>query len=74
MSSSRSSRLLSTGRRAVLVLVLAGLIVGGSARSASAHALYEKSQPATGAQLETPGQLQVWFTEAVEPVPGGQLA
>src|SRR5687768_2065664 len=47
--------------------LLAVLLVGGSARPALAHALYEKSQPATGSQLETPGQIQVWFTEPVEP-------
>src|SRR5439155_4796079 len=32
-----------------------------------AHALYDKSQPASGGQLDSPGQLQVSFTEAVEP-------
>lgn len=60
-------RLSTVGGRVLLVLVLAVLLAGGSARPASAHALYERSQPATGGQLDTPGQIQVWFTEAVEP-------
>ncbi|MCC7370029.1 MAG: copper resistance protein CopC [Chloroflexi bacterium] len=54
----------------VLVAVCAVLLLLGSgvgARPASAHALYERSQPATGGRLETPGQIQVWFTEPVEP-------
>src|SRR5688572_30689526 len=57
---------LTFAARAVFGVVLATLLLGGSTRPAQAHALYEKSQPATGAQLETPGQIQVWFTEAVE--------
>jgi copper transport protein len=43
------------------------LLLGAMPRTASAHALYERSQPASGARLEAPGQIQVWFTEAVEP-------
>jgi methionine-rich copper-binding protein CopC len=53
--------------RALLIVALAAVLLGTTARPASAHALYEKSQPATGGQLETPGQIQVSFTEDVEP-------
>ncbi len=53
--------------RVLGALLLAALVLGGTPRAASAHALYERSQPASGAQLEAPGQIQVWFTEAVEP-------
>src|SRR5688500_10617504 len=53
--------------RALAVLLCAALLLGGTIRPALAHALYEKSQPATGSQLEAPGQIQVWFTEDVEP-------
>ena len=52
---------------ALAATLLAAMLLGGAARPALAHALYEKSQPATGSQLETPGQIQVWFTEDVEP-------
>src|SRR5687767_11392703 len=68
MRSSLSPRRLPTvGKQVLLVLALAVLLLGSTARPASAHALYEKSQPATGGRLDTPGQIQVWFTEAVEP-------
>ena len=53
--------------RVVVVLAILTLLLGASPRIASAHALYEKSQPASGAQLETPGQIQVLFTEPIEP-------
>jgi copper transport protein len=53
--------------RVLAGLLLVSVAIAGSPRVASAHALYEKSQPASGAQLEAPGQIQVWFTEAVEP-------
>jgi copper transport protein len=53
--------------RALALLLFAALLLGGTTRPALAHALYEKSQPATGSQLEAPGQIQVWFTEDVEP-------
>lgn len=52
--------------RALLGIVLAILILAGSPATTSAHALYEKSTPATGGQLETPGQIQVSFTEDVD--------
>lgn len=32
-----------------------------------AHALYERSNPPSGGQIQTPGSIQVWFTEAIEP-------
>src|SRR4051812_7901259 len=57
----------AVGLRGLLMLALAAVLLGTTARRASAHALYEKSQPATGGQLETPGQVQVSFTEDVEP-------
>jgi methionine-rich copper-binding protein CopC len=53
--------------RALAVLILISLLLGTMPRTAAAHALYERSQPGSGARLETPGQIQVWFTEAVEP-------
>ena len=53
--------------RLLLGLAVLTLLFGASPRVASAHALYEKSQPASGAQLETPGQIQVLFTEPIEP-------
>ncbi|MGE3268514.1 MAG: copper resistance protein CopC [Chloroflexota bacterium] len=53
--------------RALLGLLLATLFIAGGVRPASAHALYERSQPASGGKLESPGQVQVWFTEPVEP-------
>ena len=60
---------LTTGLRVLVSLALCALVLasGFGIRTASAHALYEKSQPATGGRLETPGQIQVWFTEPVEP-------
>ncbi len=48
-------------------LTLAMLVLLAGASPAFAHALYEKSQPTAGGQLEPPGQIQVWFTEEVEP-------
>src|SRR5688572_18108164 len=63
----RRPPLLSVVVSALVAALLAGLLLGGSARPVGAHALYEKSQPSSGAQLETPGQIQVWFTEPVEP-------
>jgi copper transport protein len=53
--------------RLLCAVVIAAVLLAGSVASASAHALYEKSQPASGGQLETPGQIQVSFTEDVEP-------
>jgi copper transport protein len=53
--------------RLLVACAIAILALGAAGRTASAHALYEKSQPASGGQLETPGQVQVSFTEAVEP-------
>ena len=67
MFKSRRPRLPLTVVRALTALLFVALLLGGTARPALAHALYERSQPATGGQLETPGQIQVWFTEPVEP-------
>lgn len=53
--------------RGLAALGLAALLLGLSGGTALGHALYENSQPASGARLETPGQIQVWFTEDVEP-------
>ncbi|MFN8635641.1 MAG: copper resistance protein CopC [Chloroflexota bacterium] len=61
------SRSALVAARATVGLVVAVLLFAGSVHPASAHALYEKSQPTTGGQLDTPGQIQVWFTEDVEP-------
>lgn len=64
----RRSRIPMRLRSLIAVVLCALLFVSGvGVQSASAHALYEKSQPATGGRLETPGQIQVWFTEPVEP-------
>ena len=46
---------------------LAALLLLATVRVAFGHALYERSEPASGAQLATPGEIRVWFTEAVEP-------
>lgn len=46
---------------------LATLLLLTVAPSAFGHALYERSEPASGGQLAAPGQVQVWLTEAVEP-------
>ncbi|MFN8526531.1 MAG: copper resistance protein CopC [Chloroflexota bacterium] len=52
-------------------IVVAALLMAGAAlvpaSGAFAHALYERSTPANGGQLTTPGRIQVLFTEAVEP-------
>src|SRR5262245_53879641 len=61
------SKLAGVGERTLFGLLVAVLLLGGTVRQASAHALYEKSQPTSGGQLDTPGQIQVWFTEDVEP-------
>ncbi len=50
--------------RSALIAALALLL---AARPAYGHALYERSTPAAGARLEAPGQIQVTFTEEVEP-------
>jgi copper transport protein len=63
----RSSPVRHRWHRLLAGLLLAAFVLAGTPSGASAHALYEKSQPASGAQLEAPGQIQVWFTEAVEP-------
>ena len=46
---------------------LATLLLLAVAPSAFGHALYERSEPASGGQLVAPGQVHVWLTEAVEP-------
>lgn len=48
-------------------LALASALLLALAGPAFGHALYERSEPASGAQLVAPGQIQVWFTEEVEP-------
>src|SRR5829696_1109940 len=48
-------------------LGVVGLLLVLTVRPTSAHALYVRSEPASGAQFRPPGQIQVWFTEAVEP-------
>jgi copper transport protein len=58
---------LTPGPRLLLGLLLAALLVGGTSRTVLGHALYDKSQPSSGGQLDTPGQIQVSFTEDVEP-------
>ncbi|MCC6176982.1 MAG: copper resistance protein CopC [Chloroflexi bacterium] len=53
--------------RALPAALVALILLGLPARSVSAHALYDHSQPPSGAKIETPGQIQVWFTEDIEP-------
>ncbi len=48
-------------------LALAMLLLVVPAPRAFGHALYLRSDPASGGQLVSPGQIQVWFTEDVEP-------
>src|SRR3712207_5211993 len=48
-------------------LAIATLLVLTVAPTAFGHALYLRSEPASGGQLVAPGQIQVWFTEEVEP-------
>jgi copper transport protein len=67
MPTSGASRLPDLARRTLLVVVLAGLVLATSTRPAWAHALLEKSTPATGGQLDSPGQIIATFSEAVEP-------
>jgi copper transport protein len=59
---------LSTAPRSRIAraVALAAFLSLGAAGSASAHALYERSEPASGGRLQAPGQLQIWFTEAIE--------
>src|SRR3712207_885923 len=47
-------------------LLALGLLIM-SAEPARGHALYEKSDPRSGGQLQTPGTVKVWFTEDPEP-------
>ena len=48
-------------------LTVATLVLLAVAPTAFGHALYLRSEPASGGQLVAPGQVQVWFTEDVEP-------
>src|SRR5215212_7026080 len=53
-------------RRLVAFLGVVGLLLTLTVRPALAHALYVKSEPASGARFVPPGQIQIAFTEAVE--------
>src|SRR5215213_9564974 len=53
-------------RQLVAVLGVVGLLLTLTVRPALAHALYVKSEPASGARFVPPGQIQIAFTEAVE--------
>ena len=59
----RNSRLRAAARQTVVAMVL----LLATVRPAFGHALYERSEPAAGAQLTAPGQIHVWFTEEIEP-------
>src|SRR5690349_6118510 len=67
MPAFRAPRQLSHRARALVGVALAVLLLGGATTPASAHALIEKSTPATGGQLDSPGQIMATFSEAVEP-------
>jgi len=54
-------------RQIIHALGVVGLLVTLTVRPAFGHALYVRSEPASGAQFVPPGQIQVWFTESVEP-------
>src|SRR5215212_8849284 len=53
-------------RQIIHALGVVGLLVTLTVRPAFGHALYVRSEPASGARFVPPGQIQVWFTEAVE--------
>ena len=53
-------------RQIIHALGVVGLLVTLTVRPAFGHALYVRSEPASGAQFVPPGQIQVWFTESVE--------
>src|SRR5215208_4112089 len=53
--------------RLLCAVTIAAIALAAWVSPASAHALYDRSQPASRGQLETPGQVQVSFTEEVEP-------
>src|SRR5215216_6867515 len=50
----------------LLVIGLVVLLLSLTVSPAFGHALYVRSEPASGARFVPPGQIQVWFTEAVE--------
>ncbi|RIK27029.1 MAG: hypothetical protein DCC55_39620, partial [Chloroflexi bacterium] len=51
-----------------LAIILVGLYTLGVGRPALAHATLIRSDPADGALLDTsPGQVQLWFNEAINP-------
>src|SRR5215213_1862694 len=54
-------------RQLTLTLGVVGLLLTLTVSQAFGHALYVRSEPASGARFVPPGQIQVWFTEAVEP-------
>src|SRR5215218_9163177 len=54
-------------RRAMPALLLAFGLLFVTGGPALGHALYEKSDPRSGGQLQTPGTIKVWFTEDPEP-------
>ncbi|MDP8922099.1 MAG: CopD family protein [Chloroflexota bacterium] len=54
-------------RRGSTALGLAIALLVMTAGPALGHALYEKSDPPSGGQLQTPGTVRVWFTEDPEP-------
>jgi len=65
-------RLLQRAKRACITRLLTAcalsvVLLATAPGLTFAHALYEKSTPASGGQLDSPGQIQVSFTEAVEP-------
>src|SRR5215212_10056217 len=54
-------------RQIIHALGVVGLLLSLTVRPAFGHALYVRSEPVSGAQFVPPGQIQVWFTESVEP-------
>src|SRR5215213_35135 len=54
-------------RQLTLALGVVGLLLTLTVSQACGHALYVRSEPASGVRFVPPGQIQVWLTEAVEP-------
>src|SRR5690242_18632552 len=66
---SRLLRILSIARvsRPLAALAAALVVLVAAPTPTFAHALLDKSQPASGGRLDAPGQVQASFTEAIEP-------
>ncbi len=59
--------------RIVITVIIASLAVfAGPSRSAQAHAMLDRASPRVGNTVhKAPNQIELWFTEAVEPAFSG---